>query len=220
MGQRLIIRNHVKGTVSNAIYYHHGAYTLEALSIMKDLLHSVYHYMHKNQYKEIPLTETTLRQRFDVACFEAVSGVAVDHLMSYNYIKPLLSHPIDQSKVSRELGLVAYDITDIDMFNNVGDFYVNIHWKFGDRGHVDITETTFDFFVVSKFTKEEMRDNWNMKPKDFKQLKEKPHRIHLRNVHIDTLDEYLDELSDIEDTNKYGFWYDDETNEYFGIVSR
>lgn len=35
MGQRLIIRNHVKGTVSNAIYYHHGAYTLDAMDNSK-----------------------------------------------------------------------------------------------------------------------------------------------------------------------------------------
>lgn len=37
MGQRLIIRNHVKGTVSNAIYYHHGAYTLDAIRIVRQL---------------------------------------------------------------------------------------------------------------------------------------------------------------------------------------
>ena len=216
MGQRLIIRNNVKGNVSHAIYYHNGAYTLDAIRIMKDLLHSVYHYM--NQQKETPLTETALRQQFDVACFEAVSGVAVDHLMSLNYIKHLLSHSIDPTKVSRDLGMIAYDATDIDFYNEVGEYYVNIYWKFDDTGHVDITETTFDFFVVYKFTKEELRENWNMKPKDFKQLKATPHRIHLRNIPIDTLNEYLNELKYIDYTTKHGVWYDDETKEYFGII--
>lgn len=219
MGQRLIIRNYVNGTVSNAIYYHSSGYTMDAIREMKDLLRSVYHYMHKNQYKEIPLTETTLRQRFDVACFEAVSGVASDHLMSLNYIKPLLSHEIDQTKASRSLGLIAYDVTDIDFFNEVGEFFVNIYWKFGDRGHVDITETTFDFFVINKFTKEELRENWNMKPKDFKQLKEHPHRITLRNVPMDALEPFSDILAYINAMNKYGFWYDDETKEYFGVIN-
>ena len=217
MGQRLIIRNYVKGTVSNAIYYHSSGYTVTAIQEMQNLLNTVYHYM--NNQKEIPLTETKLRQRFDVACFEAVSGVAVDHLMSLNYIKPLLSHEIDQTKANRGIGLIAYDVTDIDFFNEVGEFFVNIYWKFDEYGHLDITETTFDFFVIYKFTKEELRENWNMKPKDFKQLKAKPHRIHLRNIHIDTLNEYLDELVYIDDTNKHGVWYDDETKEYFGIIS-
>ena len=216
MGQRLIIRNYVKGTVSNAIYYHSSGYTVTAIQEMQNLLNTVYHYM--NNQKEIPLTETKLRQRFDVACFEAVSGVAVDHLMSLNYIKPLLSHAIDQEKANRSLGLIAYDVTDIDFFNEVGEFFVNIYWKFDEYGHLDITETTFDFFVVYKFTKEELRENWNMKPKDFKQLKAKPHCIPLRNVHMDTLNEYLDELVYIDDTNKHGVWYDNETNEYFGVI--
>ena len=217
MGQRLIIRNYVKGTVSNAIYYHSSAYTVTAIQEMQNLLKSVYQYM--NHQKEIPLTETALRQRFDVACFEAVSGVAVDHLMSLNYIKPLLSHSIDQTKANRGLGLIAYDTTDIDFFNEVGEHFVNIYWQFDEYGHVDITKTTFDFFVIYKFTKEELRENWNMKPKDFKQLKATPHRITLRNVHIDTLDEYFDELVHIDYTNKHGVWYDDETKEYFGIIS-
>lgn len=217
MGQRLMIRNYVKGTVSNAIYYHSSAYTADAIREIQHLLKYVYMYM--NHQKEIPLTETALRQRFDVACFEAVSGVASDHLMSLNYIKPLLSHEIDQTKTSRGLGLIAYDVTDIDFFNEVGEFFVNIYWKFGDRGHVDVVETTFDFFVVAKFTKEELRDNWNMKPKDFKQLKAEPHRITLRNVPMDTLDEFADELAYIDVTNKYGFWYDDETKEYFGVIN-
>lgn len=217
MGQRLIIRNHVKGTVSNAIYYHSSAYTADAIREMQHLLKSVY--MNMNHQKEIPLTETALRQRFDVACFEAVSGVAVDHLMSLNYIKPLLSHEIDQSKASRGLGLIAYDITDIDFFNEMCDFFVNIYWAFDESGHVDVVETTFDFFVVVKFTKEELRDNWNMKPKDFKQLKAEPHRITLRNVPMDTLDEFADELAYIDVTNKFGFWYDDETKEYFGVIN-
>lgn len=217
MGQRLIIRNYVKGTVSNAIYYHSSAYTADAIREMQHLLKSVYMYM--NHQKEIPLTETALRQRFDVACFKAVSGVAVDHLMSLNYIKPLLSHEIDQSKASRGLGLIAYDTTDIDFFNDMCDFFVNIYWVFDESSHVDVVETTFDFFVVAKFTKEELRDNWNMKPKDFKQLKETPHRITLRNVPMDTLDEFADELAYIDVTNKYGFWYDDETKEYFGVIN-
>ena len=184
---------------------------------MQHLLKSVYMYM--NHQKEIPLTETALRQRFDVACFEAVSGVAVDHLTSRNYIKPLLSHEIDQTKASRGLGLIAYDTTDIDFFNEMCDFFVNIYWQFDESGHVNVVETTFDFFVIAKFTKDELRYNWNMKPKDFKQLKETPHRITLRNVPMDTLDEFADELAYIDVTNKYGFWYDDETKEYFGVIN-
>lgn len=132
MGQRLMIRNHVKGTVSNAIYYHSSAYTADAIREMQHLLKSVYMYM--NHQKEIPLTETALRQRFDVACFEAVSGVAVDHLMSLNYIKPLLSHAIDQSKASRGLGLIAYDITDLAINVLMKDATYQFRKHFGIEG--------------------------------------------------------------------------------------
>ena len=85
MGQRLIILNTIDGEDVNVLYYHWGAYTDSALSIVGMLRDSIV-----EEYNKLP-KELDRKTRFNIACMRSASGVSSNHTESYEYISKYLT---------------------------------------------------------------------------------------------------------------------------------
>lgn len=85
MGQRLIILNTIDGEGINVLYYHWGAYTDSALSIVGMLRDSIV-----EEFNKLP-KDMDRKTRFNIACMRSASGVSSNHNESYEYISKYLT---------------------------------------------------------------------------------------------------------------------------------
>ena len=98
MGQRLVIQNFTPFQKenqedilpTNAIYYHWSAYTESAIEEIKQLKRKV-----ENYYDQFYDSTTNKLDFFNLACLNAVSGIAPQYKKSVNYIEKLLEKTYD-----------------------------------------------------------------------------------------------------------------------------
>ena len=134
MGQRLIILNTIDGEDVNVLYYHWGAYTDSALSIVGMLRDSIV-----EEFNKLP-KDMDRKTRFNIASMRSASGVSTNHSESYEYISKYLtkSEIEDKLRGSRNEGLIAFTEADRDDLLGWSEGTVPIEWKFDEDGNIDV----------------------------------------------------------------------------------
>lgn len=139
MGQRLVIQNFTPFQKenqeeifpTNAIYYHWSAYTESAIYEIKQLKQKIEDYYNKlNNYKEFHNNYNSDSNKidfFNLACLNAVSGIAPQYEKSVKYIENLLKEPYDTTKVNRNDGMIGFTEDDIDHIQYWSEGTVNIY---------------------------------------------------------------------------------------------
>lgn len=151
MGQRLVIQNFTPFKKenqeeifpTNAIYYHWSAYTESAIEEIKQLKRKI-----ENYYDQFYDSTKNKLDFFNLACLNAVSGIAPQYKQSINYIENLLEKTYDTTKVDRSEGMIGFTEDDIDHIQYWSEGTVNIYWIFDEEGKPNFEKSTFDFWAL------------------------------------------------------------------------
>ena len=199
MGQRLVILNTIDGEDVNVLYYHWGAYTDSALSIVGMLRDSIV-----EEFNKLP-KDMDRKTRFNIACMRSASGVSSNHNESYEYISKYLtkSEIEDKLRGSRNEGLIAFTEADRDDLLGWSEGTVPIEWKFDEDGNIDVGNTTFSIMMLLfLYTKEQWFEYFEDYAKEtWPALEAEPLTIYdLEDIPIENAESYRDEIPDE--------WYD------------
>ena len=199
MGQRLIILNTIDGEDVNVLYYHWGAYTDSALSIVSMLRDSIV-----EEYNKLP-KDMDRKTRFNIACMRSASGVSSNHTESYEYISKYLtkSEIEDKLRGSRNEGLIAFTEADRDDLLGWSEGTVPIEWKFDGDGNIDVGNTTFSIIMLLfMYTKDQWFEYFEDYAKEtWPALEAEPLTIYdLEDIPIENAESYQDKMPDE--------WYD------------
>ena len=199
MGQRLIILNTIDGEDINVLYYHWGAYTDSALSIVGMLRDSVV-----EEFNKLP-KDMGRKTRFNIASMRSASGVSSNHTESYEYISKYLtkSEIEDKLRGSRNEGLIAFTEADRDDLLGWSEGTVPIYWTFDEDGNIDIANTTFDIeMLLFRYTKDQWFEYFeDYATETWPELEAEPLTIYdLDSIPIENAESYCEEMPDT--------WYD------------
>lgn len=199
MGQRLLILNTIDSEDVNVLYYHWGAYTDSALSIVGMLRDSVV-----KEYNRLP-KELDKKTRFNIACMRSASGVSSNHNESYDYISKYLtkSEIEDNLRGSRNNGLIAFTEGDMNDLLQWSEGTVPIYWAFDKDDNIDVANTTFDIeMLLFRYTKEQWFEYFeDYAKKTWPELEAEPLTIYdLDQIPIENAEAYCDEMPET--------WYD------------
>ena len=199
MGQRLIILNTIDGEDVSVLYYHWGAYTDSALSIVGMLRDSIV-----EEFNKLP-KDMDRKTRFNIASMRSASGVSSNHTESYEYISKYLtkSEIEDKLRGNRNEGLIAFTEVDRDDLLGWSEGTVPIFWQFDEEGNIDVEDTTFDIsMLLFTYTKEEWFEYYeDYAEKTWPELEAEPLTIYdLDEIPIEQAGAYRDEMPDE--------WYD------------
>ena len=202
MGQRLVLLNSTPFIQTNdqidtsAIYYHWSAYTDSAVVEITNLRDSVEDY-----YDKYYNSTSNRLDFFNLACLNAVSGIAPQYEESVRYIESLTNQPYDSSHVNRNDGMIGFTPTDIDHILDWSEGTVDINWVFDEYGHPDIYKSTFCYeSLVSSWDVEEFKDAFDKTDSDVEQIKKIKLDVDLYQVPLYESDILYDKIPE--------FWYD------------
>ena len=203
MGQRLVIQNNIDGEAVNTIYYHWSAYTLSAIQEVIDLRKGVEKYYEENN------NNYTLKDKFNLACLSAVSGIEGGANESIKYIEKLTNQKYT-TRADRNEGLIVFDDVEMDSQLGWSEGTIIIEWEF-EKNKPDMVDTTFDLYqLVFSETEEDWLEYNDEDEEELERLKENPRTIQLETLSIDAADDIMDEIP-------YQ-WYDqDEGRVYYRI---
>lgn len=220
MGQRLVILNSTPFIQTNdqldtnAIYYHWSAYTDSAVIEITNLRDKVKYYYDslKNQYNKSYNTYTNKLDFFNLACLQAVSGVAPQYEESIKYIESLTNQTYDSSHVNRNDGMIGFTPTDIDHILDWSEGTVDINWVFDEKGHPDIYKSTFCYeSLVSSWDVEEFKDAFDKTDLDVEEIKKIKLDIDLYQVPLSESDTLYDKIPE--------FWYDPSIDRIYSHIA-
>lgn len=207
MGQRLVIQNFTPFQKenqeeifpTNAIYYHWSAYTESAIDEIKQLKEKVEEYYNKlNNYKEFHNNYNSNSNKvdfFNLACLNAVSGIAPQYEKSVKYIKNLLEEPYDTTKVNRNDGMIGFTEDDIDHIQYWSEGTVNIYWVFDEEGKPDFEKSTFDFWaLLSSDTTEDYKDWYSKSDAEIEEIKKIKCDVDIQQIPLSEVETILDQL--------------------------
>ena len=199
MGQRLIILNTIDGEDINVLYYHWGAYTDSALSIVGMLRDSIV-----EEFNKLP-KDMDRKTRFNIASMRSASGVSSNHTESYEYISKYLtkSEIEDKLRGSRNEGLIAFTEADRDDLLGWSEGTVPIEWAFDKDGNIDVGNTTFSIIMLLfMYTKDQWFEYFEDYAKEtWPTLEAEPFTMNnLEDIPIENAESYIDEMPDE--------WYD------------
>lgn len=213
MGQRLVILNSTPFIQTddqldtNAIYYHWSAYTDSAVVEITNLRDSVEEY-----YDQYYNSTSNRLDFFNLACLNAVSGVAPQYEESIKYIESLTNQPYDSSHVNRNDEIIGFTPTDIDHIINWSEGTVDINWVFDEYGHPDIYKSTFCYeSLVSSWDVEEFKEVFDKTDSDVEQIKKIKLNIDLYDVPLSESDILYDKLPE--------FWYDPSIDRIYSHIA-
>lgn len=198
MGQRLVIQNFTPFQKenqeqifpTNAIYYHWSAYTESAIYEIKQLKRKIEEY-----YKNIYDPYAKKVDVFNIACLNAVSGIAPQYEKSVKYIENLLEEPYDTSKVNRNDGMIGFIEDDIDHIQYWSEGTVNIYWVFDEEGKPDFEKSTFDFWdLLSSDTPEDYKDWYNKSDAEIEEIKKIKCDVNIQQIPLSEVETILDQL--------------------------
>ena len=198
MGQRLVIQNFTPFQKenqeqifpTNAIYYHWSAYTESAIYEIKQLKRKIEEY-----YKNIYDPYAKKVDVFNIACLNAVSGIAPQYEKSVKYIENLLEEPYDTSKVNRNDGMIGFIEDDIDHIQYWSEGTVNIYWVFDEEGKPDFEKSTFDFWdLLSSDTPEDYKDWYNKSDAEIEEIKKIKCDVDIQQIPLSEVETILDQL--------------------------
>lgn len=207
MGQRLVIQNFTPFQKenqkeifpTNSIYYHWSAYTESAIYEIKQLKQKIEEYYNKlNNYKEFHDNYNSKSNKidfFNLACLDAVSGIAPQYEKSINYIEKLLEKTYDLSKVNRNDGMIGFTEDDIDHIQYWSEGTVNIYWVFNEEGKPDFEKSTFDFWaLLSSDTTEDYKDWYNKSDAEIEEIKKIKCNVDIQQIPLSEVETILDQL--------------------------
>ena len=213
MGQRLVILNSTPFVQTddqidtNAIYYHWSAYTDSAVVEITNLRDSVKEYY--NQYYN---STSNRLDFFNLACLQAVSGVAPQYEDSIKYIESLTNQPYDSSHVNRNDGMIGFTPTDIDHILDWSEGTVDINWIFKENGHPDFDKSTFCYeSLVSSYDIEDFKEWFNKTDADIERIKKIKLDVDLYQIPLSESDILYDKLPE--------FWYDSHLDRIYAHIA-
>ena len=112
MGQRLIINNYTpysEQEITNNIYYHWSAYTDASIYEVEELRNKIEEY-----YEEYYDHSKNKLDFFNLACLNAISGIAPADKESINYIEKITSEEYNPENVNRNNGMIAFTPKEIN----------------------------------------------------------------------------------------------------------
>ena len=198
MGQRLVIQNFTPFQKenqeqifpTNAIYYHWSAYTESAIYEIKQLKRKIEEY-----YKNIYNPYAKKVDVFNIACLNAVSGIAPQYEKSVKYIENLLEEPYDTSKVNRNDGMIGFIEDDIDHIQYWSEGTINIYWVFDEEGKPDFEKSTFDFWaLLSSDTTEDYKDWYSKSDAEIEEIKKIKCDVDIQQIPLSEVETILDQL--------------------------
>lgn len=213
MGQRLVILNSTPFVQTDdqidtsAIYYHWSAYTDSAVVEITNLRDSVKEYYHKNYNPNVNRLDF-----FNLACLQAVSGIAPQYEESIKYIETLTNQPYDSSHVNRNDGMIGFTPTDIDHILDWSEGTVNINWVFDEKGYPDFEKSTFCYeSLVSSWDIEEFKDAFDKTDSDVNRIKKIKLNVDLYQVLLSESDSLYDKIPE--------FWYDSHLDRIYAHIA-
>lgn len=213
MGQRLVILNSTPFVQTDdqldtsAIYYHWSAYTDSAVVEITNLRDSVEDY-----YNKYYNSTSNRLDFFNLACLNAVSGIAPQYEESVRYIESLTNQPYDSSHVNRNDGMIGFTPTDIDHILDWSEGTVDINWVFDEYGHPDIYKSTFCYeSLVSSWDVEEFKDAFDKTDSDVEQIKKINLDVDLYQVPLYESDILYDKIPE--------FWYDPSIDRIYSHIA-
>lgn len=213
MGQRLVILNSTPFVQTddqidtNAIYYHWSAYTDSAVVEITNLRDSV-----KEYYDQYYNSASNRLDFFNLACLQAVSGIAPQYEESIKYIESLTNQPYDSSHVNRNDGMIGFTPTDIDHILDWSEGTVNINWVFDEKGYPDFEKSTFCYeSLVSSWDIEEFKDAFDKTDSDVDRIKKITLTTDLYEVPLSESDILYDKLPE--------FWYDSSIDRIYAHIA-
>jgi hypothetical protein len=211
MGQRLVILNSTPFVQTDdqidtsAIYYHWSAYTDSAVVEITNLRDVVEEY-YDNYYNS---TSNRL-DFFNLACLNAISGVAPQYEESVKYIESLTNQPYDSSHVNRNDGMIGFTPTDIDHILNWSEGTVDINWVFDEYGYPDFEKSTFCYeSLVSSWDVEEFKDAFDKTDSDVDEIKQIRLNIDLYDIPLSESEYLYDKIPE--------FWYDPSIDRIYNL---
>lgn len=213
MGQRLVILNSTPFVQTDdqidtsAIYYHWSAYTDSAVVEITNLRDSV-----KDYYDKYYNSTSNRLDFFNLACLNAISGVAPQYEESIKYIESLTNKPYDSSHVNRNDGMIGFTPTDIDHILDWSEGTVDINWVFDEYGHPDFEKSTFCYeSLVSSWDIEEFKDAFDKTDSDVEQIKKIRLNVDLYEVPLYESDILYNKLPE--------FWYDPSIDRIYSHIA-
>ena len=213
MGQRLVILNSTPFVQTDdqldtsAIYYHWSAYTDSAVVEITNLRDSVEDY-----YDKYYNSTSNRLDFFNLACLNAISGIAPQYEESIKYIESLTNQPYDSSHVNRNDGMIGFTPTDIDHILDWSEGTVDINWVFDEYGHPDIYKSTFCYeSLVSSWDVEDFKDAFDKTDSDVEQIKKIRLTTDLYEVPLYESDILYDKLPE--------FWYDPSIDRIYSHIA-
>jgi hypothetical protein len=213
MGQRLVILNSTPFIQTNdqldtsAIYYHWSAYTDSAVVEITNLRDSVEDY-----YNKYYNSTSNRLDFFNLACLNAISGIAPQYEESIKYIESLTNQPYDSSHVNRNDGMIGFTPTDIDHILYWSEGTVDIKWVFDENGYPDFDKSTFCYeSLVSSWDVEEFKEAFDKTDSDVEQIKKIRLTTDLYEVPLSESDILYDKLPE--------FWYDPSIDRIYSHIA-
>ena len=198
MGQRLVIQNFTPFKKenqeeifpTNAIYYHWSAYTESAIEEIKQLKRKI-----ENYYDQFYDSTKNKLDFFNLACLNAVSGIAPQYKQSINYIENLLEKTYDTTKVDRSEGMIGFTEDDINHIQYWSEGTVNIYWIFDEEGKPDFEKSTFDFWaLLSSDTTEDYKDWYSKSDAEIEEIKKIKCDVDIQQIPLSEIETILDQL--------------------------
>lgn len=208
MGQRLIINNYApysKQEITNSIYYHWSAYTDASIYEVEDLRNKI-----KKYYEEYCDSSKNKLEFFNLACLNAISGIAPADKESINYIEKITKETYNSDHVNRNGGMISFTPKDIDESLYWAEGIVDIYWTFNEDGTPDFEKTLFNLADVVWSTTEDNLKKYINKEK-IEEIKQNHKNIQLTNIPITNANkDFIDQIPEI--------WYDKDLELFFETI--
>lgn len=198
MGQRLVIQNFTPfqkenqdlTTPTNAIYYHWSAYTESAIEEIKQLKRKV-----ENYYDQFYDSATNKLDFFNLACLNAVSGIAPQYKKSVTYIEKLLEKTYDSSNVNRTDGMIGFTEDDINHIQYWSEGTVDIDWVFDEDGKPNFEKSTFNFWaLLSSDTPNDYKEWYDKSEAEIEEIKNIKCDVDIQQIPLSEIETILDQL--------------------------
>lgn len=208
MGQRLIINNYTpysEQEITNNIYYHWSAYTDSSIYEVEELRNKIEKY-YENYYNN----NKNKLDFFNLACLNAISGIAPSNEESVKYIEKITKETYNSDHVNRNDGMISFTPKDIDESLYWAEGIVDIYWQFNEDGTPDFDNSLFNIpDLVWSTTENDLTEHMNKEK--IEKMKSNPKNIQLTNIPIIKANkDFIDQIPEI--------WYDKDLELFFETI--
>ena len=205
MGQILIINNYTPYSdhaITNSIYYHWSAYTDSSIYEVEDLRNKIEEYYNKYYY-----SSKNKLDFFNLACLNAISGIASTKKESIKYIEDITNETYNSENVQRNNGMIAFTPNNMDSYFHYAEGIVDIYWKFNENGTPDFDNTLFNIVdLIWSSTEDELKKHTSKQKIELMKTNHKD--IQLTNIPINYANvDFIDQIPQK--------WYDKDLELFF-----